>query len=1157
MNAVSPRGAGGGGPKPPSPPTEAPNTLRARQILRAVYLVSEGPVLGLIDGGKSIYFDDTPLVAADGKSNFLGAKWEIREGNAGQQPFSGIPIQDSSTTALNIQVTKSGGPITRVVDCTGYDRIRITMGVAALVKTDTSGNQTGTAVAYEVWWRQTGSAGGFQLLFTDTIDGKTMAPYARAKTVAVPFNGQIDVRVYRTTDDSSSSSVIDGLYWTSHSLILDQKLSYPGSCVIAVELDQEQYKAGVPVITFGMRGLLCSVPDIYDPATATYTGGAGAWSGTLAKKYTNNPAWILYTLLTDPDWGCGRLLTGTTVSQSKWWFHQIAQYCDELVPDGFGGQERRYTFNAWINTRDEAMRVAHTIAAAFRGMLYFGAGAVVPVADMPGPVVKDVNPTNVVNGKIEFEGSSFRARHSVVKVRWRDPNLGYRESIEVVEDPELIQLIGVKEAPDYEATGCTSRGLARRLGRWILFSEKYETKVARYVAGLDHANVRPGEIIAVQHPKLAGAAFSGRLIQLVSGTALKLDRDVALQSGQSYSIRLALPDGTMSSLIAITNALPTSTRDITLAASLPAANLPEQGCIWTIVASNVAPMTARVLQSEEDSHHTYAITALQHHPGKYASIESGMALIDDPYTLFRDYPSGLMPPTNPTAVEFLQGIGITSLLRVDFSWTLPAADARAVAFEAQALSNGSVIRSEVTQNATVTFADLQPGIYSFQVRTLGSGGLVSPFVATGNITVDGMADPPGGPVALAAIGGIRSIAIRWNASTNRLFRDAEIHASSNSVFSAGGVVGRVNSREFVHTGLSPSATWWYWVRFYNTLGQESPWVGPVSATTAQLSANDIADAILNTAKFAASIAPVGLVTTVPAALITDGGRPIEVIYDRTTEKIFRWNGTAYTASVPTADLDGTITTTQISDDAISTPKIAANAIVAAKIAADAITADKLAANSVVAGKIAAGAVSATEIAAGAIVSDKLAANSVTAAKLATADLITITAQIGDGVITNAKIADAAITSAKIGTAAITAAKIGDLEVNTLKLAYGAISDHAAAAWSGSHAGGETTLCSASLSTPYGGRLIVLCVANGEGMIYPDSANYFWIKVYINSVLVYTSQEAAFGSLVYATSYNIPPGGVTVTINGGSTQWGTDSYTPYLKNALVSLQLIMR
>ncbi len=908
-------GSGGGKQSSPRAPVEAKNTLRAKQTVRVVHLISEGPVAGLIDGGKSIYLDDTPLIAADGTANFQGVTFEVRTGEANQEPLLGYPTTES-TTAVNVALTKGGGAQTRVVNLTGIDRVRVTVAVQALYSSDSStGDINPTSVNYQIQWRVAGTSNAFAVLWNDVISGKCVAPYARALTFRAPHNGNIELRLVRITDDATNSSLQNATAWQSFATIVDRKLIYPGSALVALTYDAELFGGNFPQTTFDGNWLICQVPANYNPTTRAYatTGpgtSGGVWDGTFKAAHTSNPAWILWTLLTNPSWGCGAEIPASSIDRYQ--LYVIAQYCDELVDDGFGGQEPRYSFNHWINVRDEAMRVIAAITAAFRGMCYWGAGTIVPVADMPLPVVQDVNPSNVIDGKIEYETAGNRARHSMVKVRWRDPATGFRQSIEVVEDAELIAEIGVRDT-EFDAVGCTSRGLARRLGRWILYTEKYETRVARYGAGLDHVGVRPGEIVAVQDRRLAGADLSGRLANVASATQVTLDRPVTLAAGFAWKLITWGLDGTRSGAIDITNSLPVTTRDLTLGpglASLP--ELPGPGSLFTVQSAQLAPQKFKMIAVEESGPNQYALTGLQHFDGKFAYIEQGLALDDAPFSIFRPVGAGLPAPTNPTVVEYVAGTGATTLVRADLSWT-PVNDARVKGYEAQALRNGGIVQEKAEGGVVVTFNDLSPGSYVFQVRSVGEGGIVSPWAATAPVNVDGLVDPPAGLANLAAAGGIRQNIITWTNPTDRLHRDVEVWGSSNSTFAAGGSLGFQRGTRFEHTGLNPKVQRWYWARAWNTLGQSSVWVGPVNATTSELIAADIADGILNAAKFAQSISPVGLFAATPATRQFDGTKALDVILNTTDGKLYRWTGSAYVPSIPAVDVTGQLTDEQIAD----------------------------------------------------------------------------------------------------------------------------------------------------------------------------------------------------------------------------------------------------
>lgn len=1045
------RGAGGGSgsSKPPPAPYEAPNSLITTNTLRTLHLIGEGVLEGLVDGGRSIYLNDTPLIAADGSANVQGVGWEWRDGSPGQAPIEGFPTVETPL-AVGVEVSTTNGPVTRTVNLTAIDRLRIIVQVNGLLEQRDNGDLVGSEVRYRVDYRATGSTGAWTVAFDDTISGKTTSQYQRSVSFSVAGRtGSHDIRVTKLTADSTISKLVNGLFWFNITTILDQKLSYPGSALIGLALDAKNLSGSVPTLTFEVKGLRCWVPSNYDPATRLYaTSGPGTsggmWDGSFQRAYTDNPAWIAYTLCVEPDFGIGREIGAAGVD--KWSLYAIAQYCDELVPDGFGGAEPRYSFNAVINQRDEAFRVLQAVASSFRAMVYWGGGQVVFVADRPASPVKLVTPANVMDGRFEYEGASLKVRHSVAKIRWRDPSLGYRIAVEVVDDAALIAEVGIREI-EIDGIGVTSRGLARRLGRWILYSEQYETDILRYRAAFDHADVRPGQVILVQDPSLAAVAFSGRLAAVGSATSVTLDRAVTLTSGQSYALRVALPDGSISDPLPVTTPAGSATT-VTLAAPGLPAPLPAAGAVWTLVASNVAPTQWRIISVAEEADGSYAVTALRHYPGKYALVEQGLALSDDPFTLYPRSPTTpLAPPENVVATEFIGGIGDTALLGVTVSWT-PASDPRVTGYEVQAVQAGRVAYEAATSTRTsIDFRDMVAGTYVFQVRSVGADQ-VSTWAATGEIMVDGRADPPTAPTSLAAQGAIRQNIVTWTTPTGRHYRTTEIWASSTSSFAAGGKVGESDRGQFLHTGLLPNTARWYWVRAADAFGQFSAWVGPVSATTSLLVAADITDGILSTAKFAASIKPVAVPATsgelaalrtadqlvYPQATLTDSltGQAL------TAGRLYRWTGTAWfdvvsaagvtgqltnaqIADLAAAKLTGQITTTQITDSAISTAKLAAGAVSTAKLAAGAVTADtiasnaitavKLAASAVTADKVAANAITAGKIAAGAISSTEIAAGAIRATNLAAETLITQSGQIGSLVVDTLQINNGAVTTA--------------------------------------------------------------------------------------------------------------------------------------------------
>ncbi|RVT96255.1 host specificity protein J [Rhodovarius crocodyli] len=956
-------GAGGLGGGGSSGGREAENTLRARNILRVLYLISEGPIAGwqTDEARKSIFLTEnqTPIIAADGSTNFEMVDVQWRLGDAGASYIEGFPSAED-TFAGPGRVTADNTPQIRTVDLTSRDRLKVGIQLPAMYHQDDKGNVDPTSVSLRIEWRPS-SGGPWQSLQSDTISGKCVSPYSKVYSWAKPYNGIIDIRVVRETPDPADTKTGNLIDWVSYSAVLDQKMLYPGCAYVALAFDAEKFNGQIPQVTFAPLGLYCDVPTNYDAETRTYSG---LWNGTFKQAWTRNPAWIFWTLATNPRWGAGRALAAGLVNPTaayqaaaslvdRWTLYSIAQYCDETVPDGFGGMEPRYQTDLWINSDDEAYRVLQSIASSFRAMIYWGGGKIVPVADRPSEPKKLVTRSNII-GDFLYEGASQRSQHSLVRVRWRDPVTGYREAVELVDDPELMRAVGYRPI-DYEAVGCTSRSQARRMGRWILFTEKYEDRMVRWTASRDHANVVPGDIVLIQDSKLAGLQLSGRLACTpTSNSQLQLDRSVTFEAGKTYSFAVVLPSGDLSALTPLTNG--PGTTDLVLLQT-PLGQVPIAEAVWVITASDLAPVHYRVLHVKEDAEEgTYEISAARHYPGKYDMIEQGLALEDTPFSIERDPYRAVPVPTNLQVEEYVGGQANTALLRVIFSWT-SVQDTWVTGYEAEAIREGALQAAQLVAGATVEFADLQPGNYTFRVRSLGRQGATSAWAYIDAVNVDGRADPPAPPTGLTAEGGIRANVIRWNSAASRHLRGTQVWASSNATFSAGGQVGEAPFGSFIHSGLLPNQTWFYWIRSVDTFGQTSGWVGPVQATTSLLVAADLTQGIIDTAAFAAGIAPVMLIDDLTASAAND-----TVAFNKADGQLYRRNGGTWVNSVPAvaitgslssdqiegldaAKLAGEIGETQISDGAISTPKLAAGAVTAANLAAGSVTTSALAVGS--------------------------------------------------------------------------------------------------------------------------------------------------------------------------------------------------------------------
>lgn len=706
-----------------APIKEAPNTLRSRQTIHLVDLLCEGEIEGLVNGAKSIYLDDTPLQASNGSFNFQGVNWSFRRGQASHSPITGFPNVEK-TVSVGVQV-KDNTPISRTISDPNVTAVRVNLRFNAMVRQKDNGQLVGTSVAFAI--KVTDDTGTDYATINNVDDtrnirvsGKTVSPYEISYRIELDAGeGPWTVTVDRGTPDNDDDSTInDAMFWSSYTELIDNKFEYPDSAHMGISFDSQLFGRSVPTRSYEIKGIKCQIPNNYNPETRVYTG---TWSGTFTEAYTNNPAWVLYDLLTNSRYGLGEFIDADKVD--KFALYDIAQYCDELVDDGNGGKEPRYTFNGIIQTRREAYDVINSIVSAFQGMVYWGSGSITVTQDKDADPVKLVTPANVIDGEINYTTAPLNAQHSAVLVSWNNPEDGYKSAIAVVEDKALIDRIGYKTL-ETAAVGCTSEGQAIRYGKWILDTEKNQTEAATYKAGLDHADVRPGDIVLIQDPNIADVEFGGRIKSVTISTDetdIELDRSVTLSSGQTYSISIVMPDNTITEADITTS--PGTYTTITIDQAL--SDVPIPGAVWVITASNVAPQKYRVVSVKESDKHLFEISAIIHDPNKYARIESDFKVSATPFTLF---PSGPLPAaTNLQIQEYLYKAGPSVKSALTLSWQ-PPDDSRVEFFDVL------VKRSDAedfqflqrTSGVTVDILDTVPDEYTFKVVSVdGLGGNTS------------------------------------------------------------------------------------------------------------------------------------------------------------------------------------------------------------------------------------------------------------------------------------------------------------------------------------------------------------------------------------------------------------------------------------------------
>jgi predicted phage tail protein len=503
-------GSGGGGDS--RAPIEHDNTLFSKAVAGVVDLVSEGEIFGAVDRdniAKSIYFDEVVVQNEDGSFNFEGVTIQERLGTPEQTVVDGFQELESSVS-INQEITDISSPTFTITD-TNIDAIRVIVRLPSLLTQNTdNGDLLEHTVGFKIEVSEGDSGGTFTELLDLTITGKANSPYQKAYRISLkPYSGAdypLVFRVTRTTQESEETTTQDQIFLDSYIELQEQRLRYPDSAYFAITVDSELFGGRIPRRSYEIKGIKIQIPSNYDPDTRVYSG---IWDGTFSEGYCNNPAWILYDILTNSRYGLGDDISSTQVDKAA--LYSIGQYCDEMVDDGSGGEEPRFTLNAAITQRKEAFTVVNAITSAFRGMAFWSTGGVSFSIDQPKEASKLVGPANVIGGEFTYSGVALKARHSAVLVTWNDPADFYKQQIEVVEDTDLIYRFGWRQI-ELVAFGTTSRAQAIRMGKWLLDTEANETETVTYRTGFDHADTTPGQIIKISDPCRVGARLSGRIL---------------------------------------------------------------------------------------------------------------------------------------------------------------------------------------------------------------------------------------------------------------------------------------------------------------------------------------------------------------------------------------------------------------------------------------------------------------------------------------------------------------------------------------------------------------------------------------------------------------------------------------------------------------------
>lgn len=795
-----------GGDSKPRTPTEQPNDLQSAAKAKILIALGEGEFAGGLTG-KNIYRDGTPLENADGSQNFSGVYWEFRPGTQAQTYIQGIPGTENEISVGTEVSSKTAW--THTFTNTQLSAVRVRLKWPSLMKQEDDGDVVGNTVEYAIDLQTDG--GAWQTVLETAVTGKATSGYERSHRIDLPQAGSTwTLRLRKITPDANSVKVGDVMTLQSYTEVIDAKLRYPNTALLYIEFDASQLNGSIPQISCEPRGRVIRVPDNYNPETREYTG---VWTGGFKWAWTDNPAWIYYDIVTADRFGLGNRLSSANIS--KWTLYQIAQYCDQLVPDGRGGDgmEPRYTCNVYVQERNDAYTVLRDFAAIFRGMTCWNGEQIVVQADIPRDVDFTYTRANIV-GKPRYSSSSSQVRYTNALISWSDPDNAYADAMEPAFIPELVSRYSFNQL-EMTAIGCTRQSEAHRKGLWGILTNNKD-RVVEFDVGLDGRIPQPGYIIALADELLAGRVNGGR-ISAVNGRVITLDRDVDAKPGDR--LQLNLPSGiSQSRTIQAVN----GRRQITVTTAY--SETPERECVWAIESDDLFLQQYRVTGVKENGDATLTITGVAHDPDKFARIDTGAIIDQRPVSVL---PTGNQSPPDDIVITSRsvvnQGISVETM---QVNWS---AVSGAIAYEAQWRRNdGNWINVPRSSTTSFEVSGIYAGRYLVRVRAINAVEISSGWAYSEEKTLTGKVGEPLAPLALATRSLVHGVQVSWEFPTGSgdTLR-TELQYSKNQDGSAPMPLSDVAypGKSYQQMGLSMGAEFWYRARLVDRLGNESPWTG--------------------------------------------------------------------------------------------------------------------------------------------------------------------------------------------------------------------------------------------------------------------------------------------------------------------------------------------
>lgn len=819
-----------GGSSSSRTPTEQPDDLQSVAKAKILIALGEGEFAGQLTG-KDIYLDGTALENADGSHNFSGVTWEFRAGTQAQKYIQGIPGTENEIS-VGTEVS-SATAWTRTFTSTQLSAVRLRLKWPSLFKQEDDGDLVGYSINYAIDLQTDG--GAWQTVLNTSVTGKTTSGYERSHRIDLPQAGSTwTIRLRKITSDANSAKIGDTMTLQSFTEVIDAKLRYPNTALLYIEFDSSQFNGSIPQISCEPRGRVIRVPDTYDPETRTYSG---TWTGAFKWAWTDNPAWIFYDLVVTDRFGLGDRLTAANID--KWTLYQVAQYCDQQVPDGKGGSgtEPRYICNVYVQERNDAYTVLRDFAAIFRGMTYWGGDQIVALADMPRDVDFSYTRANVIDGRFNYASSTSKTRYTSALVSWSDPDNAYADAMEPVFEQALVARYRGFNQLEMTAIGCTRQSEANRKGRWGILTNNKD-RVVSFDVGLDGNIPQPGYIIAVADELLSGKVMGGR-ISAVNGRVIKLDRVADAAAGDR--LILNLPSGASQSRTI--QAVNGESVTVTTAYS----ETPQTEAVWVVESDELYAQQYRVVSVSDNGDGTFSITGASHDPDKYARIDTGAIIDQRPVSVIP--PDNQSPPSNIVISSFAVVQQNISVETMRVSWDQAR---NAIAYEAQWRRNdGNWVNVPRSSTTSFDVPGIYAGRYLVRVRAINAAEISSGWGYSEEKTLTGKVGNPPKPVGfIASENVVFGIELNWGfpANTDDTLK-TEIQYSLTGTEDDAMLLADVPypQRKYQQMGLKAGQIFWYRAQLVDRSGNESGYTEWVRGQ-ASIDVSDITDVILEEIK---------------------------------------------------------------------------------------------------------------------------------------------------------------------------------------------------------------------------------------------------------------------------------------------------------------------